>query len=192
VQRLRGRLERELRRAVRAEAGHGDHAAHRADLDDRAGAALAHVRERRPGQRDRAEVHRLHHVAEVVGLDLLDRADGAVAGVVDEHVEAAEAVERRGHRGGDLPAVGHVERHGMDAVGRGGDEVGERPGAPRRGDDAVAAGERGLHELAAEAGVAAGDEPDAIGGWGGHAPHGRRVRACLVAPDRLPGHRRSL
>jgi hypothetical protein len=62
------------------------------------------VREHRLRERDGAEEHRLHHVAQVVGLDRLDGADRSDAGVVDQHVDAAEAVERR--RDGALDLVG--------------------------------------------------------------------------------------
>jgi hypothetical protein len=87
---------------------------------------------------------------------LLHRPDLGPAGVVDEHVDAAEAVERGADRGVDLVWAGDVERDGEQAVG--GVEV-ERLGAPGGGDDVVAAGERGRRDVAPEARRAAGDEP---------------------------------
>jgi len=130
---------------------------------------------------------------------LLQRADHAVAGVVDQHVDAPEARDRRidGRLGGARDV--DVERHRQHALGRPRDEVGQRVDAPRRGHDVVAARDRVLGEGAAEAGRGAGDEPGLDGGHGeglsSWAPRGwsawpqcRRIRsndkaalnACLV------------
>ena len=114
--------------------------------------------------------HRLDHVdrAEVVGVEqrphlgvvaLLDRGQVAVAGVVDQHVDPAERLVGRGDGGGDLGAVGDVERDG-DARGRRSRR--RSPAPPRcagRSPPPVAGLERGAGDLAPDAGRAAGDEP---------------------------------
>ncbi|GAA3268304.1 hypothetical protein GCM10020218_007330 [Dactylosporangium vinaceum] len=89
--------------------------AHRRDLHDRAPARPAgrvradgarsarlsgpHVRQDGAGQRHRAEEHDVHEGPQVLGLDLLDGAHRPVAGVVHEHVDRAEPVERLRDRG---------------------------------------------------------------------------------------------
>ncbi len=138
-QRLGHPLERELRRAVGAESGRRDLAAHRAHLHDRAAALRAHMRQHRLRQGDGAEEHRVHERAQLAGVDLLDRADRAVAGVVDEHVDAAEALERGATAAATWASSVTSSAQREHAVGRAGDELVERLRAARRGDDAVAA-----------------------------------------------------
>jgi hypothetical protein len=48
--------------------------------------------------------------AQLVVGGLLDRPDLGAAGVVDQHVDAPEALERGGHRGLALGGIGDVQR----------------------------------------------------------------------------------
>ena len=64
------------------------------DLDDVAAALLAQVGECGLGDPERAEQVRLDLVAELLLADLLDHPELAVAGVVDDDVEAAEVLMR--------------------------------------------------------------------------------------------------
>jgi hypothetical protein len=65
------------------------------------------------------DVHREVVVGDGGGLDRAERA--TEAGVVEEHVEATEAVGRLGHHGGDVLLLGDIgpqERGGRAEVGR--------------------------------------------------------------------------
>ncbi len=118
-QRLGQRLERELRRGVVGVGRVGDEPGHRGDVDDVPAALRAH-----PGQ------HRLERVddAEVVGVEerahlgvvaLLDRRQVAVAGVVDQHVDAAERGRAAAATAASICAsVGDVERRRRCAARR--------------------------------------------------------------------------
>jgi hypothetical protein len=64
----------------------------------------------------RAEEDGLDLGAERLKGDLLDRGEVRVAGVVDHHVDAAEALDGPGDRVGRLRRVGDVERHGEKLV----------------------------------------------------------------------------
>ena len=110
-------LERELRRAVGAEPGGCELTAHRADLDDRPVSALAHAGQHRLEEPDGADEHRLVPSLELVDVDLLHRADRSIAGIVDEHVDAPEPVDRRPDRRADVLWFCHVETHGDHTVG---------------------------------------------------------------------------
>ncbi len=72
-------------------------------------ALLAQERQRRLGDPERAEEVGLHLVADVGLAELLDHAELAVAGVVDDDVEAAELLVRRADRGERAVPVGDVE-----------------------------------------------------------------------------------
>ena len=102
-----------------------------------------------------------------VEVDVLDRGEVGVAGVVDDDVEAAEALAPGGDRGLGGGRVGDVEGEGEDPVGVGGDEVVERLGVAGGGDELVAGVEHGLGDRAAEAAAGAGEEED-----GGHRRSG--------------------
>ena len=72
--------------------------------------------------------------AEVLRRDLFEEPRIEVAGVVDEHVDAAEAIHDRGDRGLRLIRTRHVElddKHIVSGSKRGGDG----PGVSARGND---------------------------------------------------------
>ena len=116
-QRLGHGLQRELRRAVDAEPGHDDLAADTAHHHDRPAAALAHVRQHRAGERERAEHVQVEQGAQLVVRGLLDGADLGAAGVVDQHVDPAVPVDGASATAASRPAVGDVERDGVDRPG---------------------------------------------------------------------------
>ena len=112
------------------------------------------------GGGDRAEEVDLDHVPVVVALSGLERAEEHDAGVVDEHVRAAELLLHALGGGEDAVAVGDVCLDGDGAVaelvGEGGDAV----EAAGKDSDAVA----GCCERAGsgftDAGASAGDDGD--------------------------------
>jgi hypothetical protein len=125
------------------------------------------VREHGLGGRDGAEEHHLHQLAQLRRRELLDRADRAVAGVVDQHVDLPERLQRGLDGRVDRRRVGDVERRGAQPVAAALGEVGQRVRLARGRQHPVASGERGQRDLAAEAGGAAGDQPYAS--WIFHA-----------------------
>ena len=94
----------------------------------------------------------------------------AVTCIVDEDVESTERVDGRlyGVEGGTF--VRHVERDRADPIAVARDEVGESPGVPRRGDQAMTGCEHGVGESAAEATRASSDEPNLGHGFRPPAP----------------------
>ena len=90
---------------------------------------------------------------------LLDHAEVAVAGVVDDDVEAAEVLGGLLHGREVAVAVGDVEPDRQDDVAVGVDEGVERLEPAGRRGDAVAALERRFRPLAPEPLRCAGDEP---------------------------------
>ena len=100
-------LHRPLGRAVGGEAGDAGEAQDRRDVDD--GAARPHRRHGVPGaEEDAVDIHR-HALAPAFERDVEQRLDDADAGVVHQHVEAAEAIEDGGDRGLPVGLAGHVE-----------------------------------------------------------------------------------
>ena len=137
--------------------------------------ALARAAQRRPGRARHEEAAAqmdVEHRVEVLRCELLDVGVAHEAGVVDERVEAAEAIERRGH----------------DRLGAGGrrDRLVARERAAARGLDLAGHGARVLarevvhdHRRAAARkldGVGAA-EPAARAGDHGHLPVERERRA---------------
>ena len=118
------------------------------------------------GQHRARHVHRPDQVRDQLPLDLLGRqlleeAGVEVAGVVDEHVDAAEALERCPHcrlRGRE---AGDVELDDQQVVGLA-ERVTDRLGVAAGRDDRVAGGERGPGDVHAHAAAGAGDEPDLL------------------------------
>jgi hypothetical protein len=157
AERLGQALERELRRAVGAEARRGHLAADARHLHDRAAALLPHGRQDQARERCRPEEVEVEERAQLLVGRLLD-GDLRAAGVVHEHVDATEAVERDCHGGLAVRWVGHVEANRVDALGFA--ELGKPVGAPRRRHDGVAALQCRFRDGAAEAARRSCDEPD--------------------------------
>jgi Kef-type K+ transport system membrane component KefB len=147
--------------ATVALAGLADEAGGRGDRDDQARALGAHDRQHGAGDVDGAEQGGLDLGPEVLGADLLEEPGVEVAGVVDQHVDAAEPFD--GSRDGRLGVggVGDVELDGQEVVvraERGADPLGVASG----GDDGVAGGQGGLGDVDAHAAAGAGDEPNLL------------------------------
>ena len=109
---------------------------------------------------------RLEQGADLGVVAFFDGGAITVAGVVDQDVDAAEALLGLLYGRADLLGVGDVEGGGEYALGRRLGQVGDF-GRIARGDDGVVAGaDHSFGEGATESGRAAGDEP----GGHGEAP----------------------
>jgi hypothetical protein len=91
-------FDRELAGAVDARKGHAEDAAQRADVDDVAGALLAHDRQRGAADAQHAEEVGLHLRARVGDGRVFDRSHQGPAGVVHHRVETAGFFHNGGHR----------------------------------------------------------------------------------------------
>ncbi len=109
-ERLRHALDRVLRAVVVARRGEAREAADRRHVHDQAAALPAHDGKHRLRHVDQAEDVRLEHRAHGAVLTFLDRREIAVAGVVDERIDATEALHGLGDGVVDLLAPGDVER----------------------------------------------------------------------------------
>ena len=138
AQRAGQAFERRFGRGVVAGARRGDPRADRGDVHDRAAAARAHAGQHRLDHRDGAEEVGGEQPLHVGVVAFLDGGAVAVAGVVDQHVDAAEALPRPPHRLRDLRVVGHVERDRERRVRVGVGEVLHARDVAR-GDDGVVA-----------------------------------------------------
>lgn len=136
-----------------------------------AGAGRTQVRQRRAQHVPSSDDLHVEHEAHVGVGGLLDGAEESVAGVVDDDVEAAEAVDGLGDGLLDRGRVDEVDLERQQAGRVGAVEGGEQAlGRPGRGRDAVAAPQQGGDEGEAEAARGAGDEPG--GGTVGGVGHG--------------------
>ncbi len=91
---------------------------------------------------------------------LLDRGAVRVAGVVRDHVEAAELVESGPYGGPTRGCVGDVQSDRADLIAVLVDQVVELIGFAGGGDDPVAGGQDRFGEGAAEAAGTACDQPN--------------------------------
>ena len=180
AERQRQRLDRGLDRRVVAGALGRDPRADRGEVDDRAGAPRAHAGQHRLDRADGAEDVGVEELADGVVLALLDGGAVAVAGVVDQHVDAAEPL--LGGRTAAVTWASSVTSSGRaSAVSGWASARSDRRGVAGGDDDVVAAREDGLGEGAAEAGRAAGDEP---GGHGSPASLGEvKPTICRAGGD---------
>jgi hypothetical protein len=109
------------------------------------------VRQRRLGDPQRAEHVRLDLVAGVLLGQLFDEAELAVAGVVDDDVQAPEMLVGLldGREVGG--AIGDVQLQGQNRVPEPLDQRGQRCGVARGGGDLVAPLQRGDRPLPSKA-----------------------------------------
>ena len=154
-------LDGELGAVVPAAERRVDLAAHRADVHDGATALLAHVRQHELRQAHRAEHVDVELAARLVERHVLDGAVGAIAGVVDQDVDAAGLGDDLLDTGAHGVVVGDVHRQRPDAAAR---ELLEALGAARGAVDGVAELVQLQGGDLADAGGGSGDE----GGLGGH------------------------
>src|ERR1700683_1517308 len=165
--------------AARIRVGAGD----RAEVDDAPAAAGDHLRQERAGQVDQPGAVGLDHLVPLVDIGVLGgrQAEGQ-AGVVDQDVDRRELLRQRGRKPFDAGPVPDVEGHGQQQVGAELAGQGRKPlGAPRGGDDPVAAGGDPAGRGGAEAGTRPGDQ---------YSPHGMRLankrRASGVSLQVMP------
>src|SRR5581483_1832174 len=101
----------ELGTAVRDQMGHADFAADGGYVGDPAAAAGQHVREHSQGGIDGAPEHHVHGFL-VVGRPLvLERPDRDGAGIVDQHVDAAEVVNDFADHAVHVVVAGYIANH---------------------------------------------------------------------------------
>ncbi len=116
--RLGGRVGRQAPGA--GASGHGGH------VDDLAGALPDHhATDGLRKEKDSGEV-RLHHRVPFASGEVYERRADAVAGVVDQEVDATEGVERPGDDAVNVPRVGHVAREGQGATPLRAHDIGDR------------------------------------------------------------------
>ena len=147
----------------------------RGDRHDVPGALAAHHRQHGPGDVHRAEQVGLDLGSHLGGADLFEVAGVEVAGVVHQHVDPPEPIDRRVDGRVDGGRVGDVELHREEVVvvaERGGDGVGVAGG----GHDGVPGGEGGGGDVDTHAAGGAGDEPDLLVGHGSQPTRTRRRR----------------
>ena len=109
-------LEGELRAVIPPAERGVELASHGGDVHDRPGAMRAHVRQRQLGEPDRAEHVDLELAAALVDLDVFQCAVRAVAGVVDQHVDAAGLLDDARYAVLHGLVVRDVHRQWVDAV----------------------------------------------------------------------------
>jgi hypothetical protein len=114
------------------------------------------VREDQTRQRRGREEVELEQRPQLLVGGLLHGPDLGSAGIVDEHVKAAEPLERLGHGRLTLIRDRDIERQRVSTVR----QAAERVGAARTGGDRVTSVEGGLDDRAAEAARGARHQPD--------------------------------
>jgi hypothetical protein len=143
-----------LGRAVGAGEWRNQYAGDAADIDHQATAA-AQQREQRAGHPDDGEDIGFELLAHGLHAAVEQRAHGAIAGVVDQHIEAADLFTQASCQLLQRLAVVDVELHGMQP---GLFERREVTVLARRGPDRVAARLEGVGQGAADAAGAACDQ----------------------------------
>ena len=176
-------VDRGLARGIGGVVGEGHPRGGRGDVDDASAAGLLHRPPRRRGQHGKCgDVDREGPLPGLAG-HVEEGLDHAVAGVVDEHVDAAPAAEHCGDRrfrravagevAGDVEHARIVRRRGL--LEAGGIEVGE--------PDPEAAREKLAGDVAAHAAAGAGDQRGAFFGGVGHMSLGfYLMRASFAVP----------
>ncbi|MNY16604.1 hypothetical protein D3C86_1498750 [compost metagenome] len=124
-----------------------------------AAALPAHLRQHGPGDGEHAEDVGVEVSLRFGDAGLLHRAEHAVAGVVHQHVDPAEAGHALAHGLDGVRFAGYIDLDRQQArlVANG---IDDGLGVARRGDDAVAARQRVADKQRAEAARCTGDEPD--------------------------------
>jgi hypothetical protein len=89
----------------------------------------------------------------------LRRGEEAVAGVAYDYIDVSEAGERALDNLADRRCVGHVEHFGVERLRITREQIGDLAGIADGSDDAVAAPEKLICNLTAEAAADTSDEP---------------------------------
>ena len=132
------------------------------NLDDASAALSAKVRQRGTDQMDRPDQVRRDDVLDLLVCEFLRGAKQAVTGVADDHVDPSVLRERAFDKISDRRCVGHVEHLGMECLGITFDQIGDFSGVADGSDNAVAAVEELIGEVATEAAADPSDEPCAL------------------------------
>jgi hypothetical protein len=123
AQRVRDPLDGELGRGVVAGSRRGGAAADRGDVDDRPATPVPHAGQHLFGQVHQAEEVRREQLGDVGRVGFLNRGAVAVAGIVDQHVHAAEPLSRLAGRLDDLVVIAYVQAHGQRGLRMAVDEI---------------------------------------------------------------------
>ena len=150
-------LEPELRRGVQADEREPGDPGRRGDPDHVPGPLRTHHRRHRLRDPQRPEEVGLDDLARLGLGGLFDRSVQAVAGVVDEHIDAPEMFVYARDRGEDGCAIVDVELDGQRVRRRG--EFGQPPAVARRQRDGVPALERRGRKGATQAAGRSRDQP---------------------------------
>jgi hypothetical protein len=129
-------------------------------------------------EHDRSQVH-LELEVDVLRLLLGHGRSDANAGVVDEHVESAEALAMARDHGADGLLVGHVRRCMLDLVALGAQRVGrllEPVWSPRADRKRVPLLRQGLGDREAYPSRGSSDDGGGIGHWRAFQIQGRMAR----------------
>lgn len=154
--------DRELRRAVQADAGLALETRPGTDVHQPPGPLLAHDGQHGTGDIDQAEDVEVEQRPGLRVGDLLQRAEQAAAGVVDQDVDAPEPVHGGLDRLRDAVVVRHVQGDREDVVGA--PQIGRHAFRVSYGDrDIVTACQRGAGDFSADSTGGAGDKPRSHG-----------------------------
>src|SRR6266571_5794786 len=115
-QRFHPALKTELRRGIGGTELEADEARTRRDRDDVARALLAHDGQDRAGDIHRAEEARRQLPLNLLWRQLLEVARIKGPGVVDQHVDATEPVDRLPHRGLSIGGAGNVQLDDLQVI----------------------------------------------------------------------------
>src|SRR5436190_10216658 len=138
-----------------------DDAGYGAHVDDVAGALLAHDRQR--------SLHHVQHAPEVgrelafdvLRIQFLEVAEQAVAGIVEDDIDAAELLHRLVDYRRDLRLIGDVQLKNLQVLAcRVAQGIVHFFYLPAGGDDAIAGLQRGLGSAGPDTAARTGDEPD--------------------------------
>jgi hypothetical protein len=119
---------------------------------------LAHDGQHRARHGHRADQAHRKLALDLLGRQLLEETRLEAGSVVDQHVDAAEALDRGLHGRLGVLRAGHVELDNAQIVGLA-DGLRHRVGVAAGGHDVVARRQRSLGELDAHATAGARDEP---------------------------------
>ena len=157
---LREALDTPFGRRVRAATDRADASSDGRELEDPARSLASHHRDSRLGQVHDAKEIGLKLGAEVLHGRVLDRGEVPIAGVVDQHIEAAEDVNGQLDGRNRRTLIGDVQRDGAHVVAVTLDQVGELLWIAGGGDQLVASGEYGLGDRPTQPPSASRDQPD--------------------------------
>src|SRR4051794_18222165 len=156
---LRESLDTPLGRRVRAATDRADASSHGRELEDPARSLTSHHRDSRLGQVHDPKEIGLNLGAEVLNGRVLDCGKVPIAGVVDQHIEAAEGVNSQLDGRDRCTLLGDIQRDGAHVVAVTLNQIGELLWITGSGDQLVARCEDGLSDRATQPPSASRDQP---------------------------------